>query len=145
MVNIIGARIKYLRVRNGMTQKDLATLLNIGNNTLSQYESGKRVPGDDVKLKIAAIFDVTVDYLLGLTNDPGGVASNSDTSRASPAVVNQIALMVESNADVAEIMNALPSLTENQLNRILGYIQALQALSDQSDKSNVSVMEEKNA
>lgn len=65
----IGDRIRALRINAGMTQVELANKLNISNSTLSQYESGARTPSDDMKLKIAALFQVSTDYLLsGTTN-----------------------------------------------------------------------------
>ncbi|EOQ37970.1 LexA family protein [Butyricicoccus pullicaecorum] len=60
----IGDRIRALRTNTGMTQVELANKLNISNSTLSQYESGARTPSDDMKLKIAALFQVSTDYLL---------------------------------------------------------------------------------
>ena len=65
MDNVIGSRIKFLRQKHSMTQKELASKLNVSNTTLSQYENGIRVPSDDIKLRIAHLFDVTIDYLLG--------------------------------------------------------------------------------
>ena len=66
----IGDRIRALRTNAGMTQIELANKLNISNSTLSQYESSARTPSDDMKLKIAALFQVSTDYLLSgsLTN-----------------------------------------------------------------------------
>lgn len=65
----IGDRVRALRINAGMTQVELANKLNISNSTLSQYESGARTPSDDMKLKIAALFQVSTDYLLsGTTN-----------------------------------------------------------------------------
>ena len=70
MTNIIGSRIKILREQSGLNQKELASKLQIANSTMSQYESGQRIPSDDLKLKIAELFNVSTDYLLGRTNDP---------------------------------------------------------------------------
>ncbi len=70
MTNIIGSRIKNLRERSGLNQKELALKLQIANSTMSQYESGQRIPSDDLKLKIAELFNVSTDYLLGRTDDP---------------------------------------------------------------------------
>lgn len=64
----IGDRIRALRTNSGMTQVELAYKLNISNSTLSQYESGARTPSDDMKLKIAALFQVSTDYLLSGTS-----------------------------------------------------------------------------
>nr|WP_213974942.1 helix-turn-helix transcriptional regulator [Tepidanaerobacter acetatoxydans] len=70
MENILGNRIKTLREREGLTQIEFAKILNISNTTLSQYESGQRVPSDEIKTKIADFFGVTIDFLLGRTDTP---------------------------------------------------------------------------
>lgn len=44
--------------------------MNISNTTLSQYENSNRVPSDGIKMKIANYFQVSVDYLLGNTDNP---------------------------------------------------------------------------
>lgn len=64
----IGSRIKSLREKKNLAQFELASILKIGNSTLSQYETGARTPSDDMKIAIANYFDVSVDYLLGLEN-----------------------------------------------------------------------------
>lgn len=64
--SILGKRIKDLREAAQINQLDFSKFLNISNTTLSQYESGKRIPSDEIKLKIANYFNVSIDYLLGL-------------------------------------------------------------------------------
>ncbi|WP_373845231.1 helix-turn-helix domain-containing protein [Clostridium sp.] len=61
----LGNRIRNLREEKSISQLELAKILNIGNTTLSQYESDKRIPSDTVKKKIADYFNVSTDYLLG--------------------------------------------------------------------------------
>lgn len=68
MNNVLGSRIADLRKSNKLSQLKFAKMLNISNTTLSQYESGKRVPSDDIKLQIADYFNVSLDYLFGRTN-----------------------------------------------------------------------------
>lgn len=68
MTSILGNRIRLLRENAGMSQLELSQALHIGNTTLSQYESGKRIPSDTIKAAIAQYFHVSVDYLLGLTD-----------------------------------------------------------------------------
>lgn len=70
MNNELGKRIKSLREESELSQLELAKILNISNSTLSQYEAGNRIPGDDIKNKIADYFNVSVDFLLGRTDDP---------------------------------------------------------------------------
>lgn len=64
----LGQRIYDLRTNAQLNQRDLASILNISNTTLSQYENGHRVPSDEIKIKICEYFDVSLDYLLGNSN-----------------------------------------------------------------------------
>lgn len=64
----LGNRLKNLRDENNFSQKDVANKLNISNATLSQYESGVRQPSYDILKKIADIYNVSIDYLLGRTD-----------------------------------------------------------------------------
>lgn len=64
----LGNRLKKLRDENNFSQKDVANRLNISNATLSQYESAVRQPSYDILKKLADIYDVSIDYLLGCTN-----------------------------------------------------------------------------
>ena len=63
-------RLKELRKKKGISQLRLATDLNTTQNTISRYETGEREPGIDELIKIADYFNVSVDYLIGRTEDP---------------------------------------------------------------------------
>lgn len=63
-------RLKELRKRKGLSQLRLATELNTTQNTISRYETGEREPGIDELIKIADYFNVSVDYLIGRTQNP---------------------------------------------------------------------------
>lgn len=65
--NILGKRLKSLREDSGMSRAELSLQLNTSISAISQYETGSRIPSDDIKIAIAKIFNVSVDYLLGLT------------------------------------------------------------------------------
>ena len=69
--NTLGTRIKNLRIERNITQLKLAKYLNISNTTLSQYELGTRKPDYETLVKIAMYFNVTTDYLLGISDDAG--------------------------------------------------------------------------
>ena len=62
-------RIQEIRKRKGLKQKDLAAKLGIAANTLSQYETGTREPDIETTKRIAKELNVTVDYLLGRSNE----------------------------------------------------------------------------
>lgn len=65
---MLGEKIKELRKEKGLTLKALGELLNLGESTMSMYESGKRSPDYDTLKKLSDIFECTTDYLLGLSN-----------------------------------------------------------------------------
>lgn len=66
----IGNRISELRSEKRLTQEELAHKLEITRAALSHYENNRREPDHDTTQKFADFFGVTVDYLLGRSNDP---------------------------------------------------------------------------
>lgn len=64
---ILGQRLKELREERGMTQKQLAQALGLNSVTYLHYEKSQREPPLSLLADIAAFFEVSVDYLLGLT------------------------------------------------------------------------------
>lgn len=60
---------KKLRADKGYSQQDLAILLDVSRSTVAMWESGASQPDNDTLLRIAAIFDTSVDYLLGRNAD----------------------------------------------------------------------------
>lgn len=65
-----GSRLSELRKDKGLTQKDLAKILSVSENSISLYERNIITPDDDMKIKIANYFNVSLDYLLGITKTP---------------------------------------------------------------------------
>lgn len=70
-------RLKELRLNNGLTQKELAKSIEVGRTTISEYESGKIVPKQEGLLRIANHFNVSVDYLTGVSDDPATRKQNA--------------------------------------------------------------------
>ena len=61
-------RIREIREENFYTQQKIADLLNVGQRTYCDYESGKtRIPIDSI-LILAQFYDVSVDYITGASN-----------------------------------------------------------------------------
>lgn len=60
---LVGERIKNLRQEKKMSQQEFADAINVAYSTVSMYENGERIPRDQIKLAIANLFGVTVDYL----------------------------------------------------------------------------------
>ena len=63
-------RIRDLREDRDLKQKQLAEYLNCSQQVYSNYELGQRDIPTDVLIKLALYYNVSVDYILGLTNPP---------------------------------------------------------------------------
>ncbi|WMC94364.1 helix-turn-helix domain-containing protein [Kineothrix sp. MB12-C1] len=61
-----GVRLRQLRKEKNMTQKMLAERLGLATSAICSYEAGTRYPSYEVLIKIAGIFKVSTDYLLGI-------------------------------------------------------------------------------
>lgn len=68
-------RLTLLRKRMKWTQNDMATKLNISRSAYAGYEIGRRVPEYATLENLADIFEVSIDYLVGRTNEPRQVLS----------------------------------------------------------------------
>lgn len=61
-----GERVKQLRQSAGMTQEQLAERIWVSKATISNYELSERNPSPEIIIKIARVFGVSTDYLLGV-------------------------------------------------------------------------------
>ena len=66
----LALELKQLRKENNMTQKDLAVRLGVGQTAIANYETGKRFPDEEILVRMADTFDVSIDRLLGRTGEP---------------------------------------------------------------------------
>lgn len=64
-----GERLKDLRKKRSLTQSQLGDKLNVTKASISGYENDTRSPDRETLVKIAEIFNVSTDYLLGRTDD----------------------------------------------------------------------------
>ena len=64
-----GQRVRMLREDRDWSQIELAKKIAINNSVLSRIESGKRDIEDDLLIKFANVFNVSTDYLLGLSDN----------------------------------------------------------------------------
>lgn len=68
MDRILSKRLKQLRIENNMYQKDVAIKIGITESGYGYYEQGKRIPDSIMLNKLAALYNVSTDYLLGNTD-----------------------------------------------------------------------------
>ncbi len=100
-------RIQQLRKEKGMSQDNLSAFLEVAQVTVSQYESGRSYPSVSVLLKMAEFFDVSTDYILGLSDIRGVLKSGITTD------------------DEAEVINNYRSLPPSERALVRAYMQAL--------------------
>ena len=63
-------RIRDLREDRDLKQRQLAEYLNCSQQVYSNYELGQRDIPTDILIKLSTLYNVSVDYILGLTNNP---------------------------------------------------------------------------
>ena len=66
---MIGERLQELRKDYGLSQEQLAQILGVSHYTVSSYECNRSDPDDKSKIKLAQLFNVSVDYMLGLIDE----------------------------------------------------------------------------
>ncbi|WP_304459123.1 helix-turn-helix domain-containing protein [Alicyclobacillus sendaiensis] len=62
--------MRMLRRQNGLTQLELATAVQLSERVIRYYESGEREPVVSQLIALADFFNVSLDYLVGRTDDP---------------------------------------------------------------------------
>ena len=62
--------LRAVREDRDLKQKDIAKVLNVSQNTYSQYETGVIALTAEVLIKLSDYYDVSIDYLLDRTNNP---------------------------------------------------------------------------
>lgn len=63
-------RVRDLREDHDLKQREIADILGCAQRTYSNYELGQRDIPTDILIKLALYYNVSVDYILGLTNNP---------------------------------------------------------------------------
>ena len=80
-------RIKELRKEKGLTQSELADILNVQKGTVSMWERGKRRPNFDIINKLSDIFDKNIGYILGFNNDASSAKLSEDMDFLSESAI----------------------------------------------------------
>lgn len=67
---MFGVRLKELRTKRRWTIEEVAEKIDVGRSTYAGYETEDRKPPIQNLIKLSKLFDVSVDYILGLTDEP---------------------------------------------------------------------------
>ncbi len=66
----LAVQFKKIRTEKGLTQKQVADGINIAEQAYQRYEYGRTVPSALILIALADYFDVSLDYLVGRSDDP---------------------------------------------------------------------------
>ena len=99
--------LTLLRKENGLSQKQVASDLDISQGLLSHYENGKRECSLDLLVKIAKYFDVTCDYLLGRTCMPKSYKRNVKITPNNKRISNALSEQMKKMSQVLEIFHSM--------------------------------------
>ena len=111
----VGNRIKMLRQANKMSCKKLADMIGISAQSLNYYENGKRAVHAGSVCDIAAIFDVSTDYILGSmsTNSKNAVFIAHEISGLSTYAIECLCALKKSKNDINLVEDLIVSLARN--------------------------------
>ena len=112
----IGNRIKNCRTENQFTQKELANKLGLTPKMVSFYENDERIPPADILVKLASIFKVSTDYLLGMVEQkiPYGISSYSGQNESTgKSILFWIKKTGLGDDEIAEMLGISEELLKN--------------------------------
>ena len=81
---VFGERLRFLRKQAKMTQQAVADRLNIHRSTYTKYETDNVTPDHQGLVTLSHLFGVSVDYLVGRTDEPLLIVASEENSLLSP-------------------------------------------------------------
>lgn len=69
MVRGLGEKLQSQRILHKLSQKEVASMLDMSPAVISNYENGERTPSVEILMALASLYHCSTDYLLGLSKD----------------------------------------------------------------------------
>ncbi|UGB31666.1 helix-turn-helix domain-containing protein [Metabacillus sp. B2-18] len=127
MSDIMGKRLRYLRDKKGLSQKFVAEKIGVKNNTLSGYEAGDREPSSEILAKLAQFYEVTTDYLIGVTDFQYRTKEQDD-------FINDVDLSIREVREKYNISYEGEPLSDEELKGIMAWIKANRIITGEQKK-----------
>lgn len=112
MDSILSKRLKQLRIENNMYQKDVAQKIGITESGYGYYEQGKRIPDSIMLNKIAFLYKVSTDYLLG----------NTDIKKPESLTIDEELQQLLNDPDTLVAFKDFNNLSDADKQEIINYI-----------------------
>lgn len=112
-------RIRELRKKNGWSQAELAARLGISQSAIGMYEQGRREPDTRNLLRIARIFNVSVDYLIGASMLEGQFDPAQIAHTVAGDLMEQPALMFSADCYTEQELADIRAVIEQTLRTAL--------------------------
>lgn len=118
-----GSKLADLRERLDLTQEEVANRLKLSRAALSHYETHRREPDYDTLRKFADFYDVSIDYILGRTQNPKqtlGVAIGEFVDAlelSNEAIIDKFTLTIDGR-----------KLTAEEAKRFIAFVRAERAM-----------------
>lgn len=141
-----GNRLKRIRKAKKITQNNLAKNIHVAQSTIANYENNIRFPGSDKLKQISDYLDVSIDYLLGLTDVSGIEASGTkkeyDFQKDYENLVNLLLA-----GKVEEAKTIIKDISENGVESIdlieKVFIPVLKIIGDKWEENKIDIFEER--
>jgi transcriptional regulator with XRE-family HTH domain len=112
-------RLRDLRRENNLTSRNLAKLLNVSQPTITRWENGLQEPSKKNVKKLASYFNVSSDYLLGLTDEREPYKKPMKFEEALKILEN-----TKRNDDIFTITDNIKNLSDEQLHTIATIVES---------------------
>lgn len=112
MYKEIGERIKHLRISKKLTQDEVANALNVKRETVTRWETGARDIKTEITILLSKYFNVSADYLLGLTE-------NTSTNISEIGISNKTGFSTSTVENILDLPIKLKIILDKIINELL--------------------------
>ncbi len=107
-------KIRELREENGLKQKDLAEKIGVVAHNVGDWERGKCEPSIEILVKLANFFGVSVDYIIGNSDDFGVINTQNNLTKGEQRLLNAFSksdeILKDKLIELAEFYSSLSVL-----------------------------------
>ncbi len=123
-------RLKQLRNEKDIFQKDLAKIIGVSSGAIAMYETGKRTPDKDILDKLATYFEVSVDYLLGRTDERSPADKIKESLSSDPELADFWDKLSQ-REDLQLMFKQTKDLSPSTIRQIMGIIKIIEKEEEQ--------------